>query len=454
MSGPGTIMRTAPMYPDTSLVASKALPLDSPLPRTRGRGVGDEGDHRPLHVVIVDEELPYPPTSGKRIRTLNLALRLARRHQLTFLCHRNADAEEARRARDFLEAQGIEAVCVPRRVPPKSGPGFYARLAVNLFSPVPYSVATHNSAELRHALLDYAATNTVDLWQCEWTPYAEALRVLGPIRKLVMAHNVESLIWQRYHETTSEPLKRWYIGRQWGKFTAFERGAFAQATRTVAVSSVDAALIRTHFGATCVDVVDNGVDTTHFRPSYKSRNPRQILFVGSLDWRPNLDAVVLLLDRIMPAVRAAEPETRLCLVGRNPPSWLQRRAAGLPGVEVHANVEDVRPYLTGSALLAVPLRIGGGSRLKILEALACGLPVVSTRVGAEGLCLESGRHLTVVDSVDDMPTALLSCLRTPEQALAQAARGRQVVLANYDWDRLADRLEAVWYRCVEGERLR
>src|ERR1700733_208016 len=109
-------------------------------------------------VAIVDEELPYPPTSGKRIRTLNLTLRLAKRHQLTYLCHRNADAEEARRAATYLADHGVETVVVDRWVPPRSGPGFYARLAANLLSPLPYSVASHTSRGLRSALLHHAAT--------------------------------------------------------------------------------------------------------------------------------------------------------------------------------------------------------------------------------------------------------------------------------------------------------
>src|SRR5437660_4800999 len=103
----------------------------------------------PLHVAMVDEELPYPPTSGKRIRTLNLTLRLARRHRLTYLCHRNADADEAEAARRFFADQGIRTVVVERTIPPKSGPSFYARLAANLLSPLPYSVASHDSAALR-----------------------------------------------------------------------------------------------------------------------------------------------------------------------------------------------------------------------------------------------------------------------------------------------------------------
>jgi glycosyltransferase involved in cell wall biosynthesis len=409
-------------------------------------------DGRRLHVVIVDEELPYPPTSGKRIRTLNLLLRLADRHRLTYLCRRNADPEEARAAAAFLNGHGVETVVVDRAVPPKSGPLFYARLAANLLSPLPYSVASHASRALRRAAADYAVHHRVDLWQCEWTPYAEALRGLAGARRLVVAHNVESLIWQRYHETEANPLKRWYVGRQWRKFERFERRTYAAADCTVAVTDLDADRIRGQFGGGRVEVVDNGVDTRYFRPAPAPAGPGPILFLGSLDWRPNLDAVGQLLAHVFPAVRAEEPGARLCLVGRNPPGWLRRQATATAGVELHADVPDVRPYLAASSALAVPLRIGGGSRLKILEALASGVPVVSTRVGAEGLSLEPGRHLTVADTVADMAPALLWCLRQPAAARAQAECGRRVVLERYDWDALAARLEGVWLQCVVAQR--
>ncbi len=405
---------------------------------------------RPLHVVVVDEELPYPPTSGKRIRTLNLTLRLARRHRLTYLCHRNGDPDEARDAAAFFAEHDIETVVVDRVVPPKSGPLFYGRLAANLLSPLPYSVATHASRALRTAVEQYSTRHEVDLWQCEWTPYAEALRGLTNQRKLVMAHNVESLIWQRYGETENNPLKRWYIRRQWHKYERFERRAFAEATRTVAVSPEDAALMREQFGAARVDVVDNGVDTSYFRPASVPRDFGRILYLGSLDWRPNLDAVRVLLDDLFPAVRTREPAARLWVVGRNPPDWLRRKVALTPHTELHADVADVRPFLHECGVLAVPLRIGGGSRLKILEALACGTPVVATPVGAEGLCLEPGRHLTVVEGPAQMADALVKAIRGPEEELERAERGRRVVLERYDWDALADRLEQVWLRCVSA----
>jgi glycosyltransferase involved in cell wall biosynthesis len=419
-----------------------------PVPQTYAQPTTATAAVRPLRVAVVDEELPYPATSGKRIRTLNLLVRLARRHSLTYLCHRNADPDEARRAAEFFRDQGIETVVADRAVPPKSGLGFYARLAGNLASPLPYSVATHVSRGLRAALEAHAATNAVDVWHCEWTPYAEVLRGVAGARPVVMAHNVESLIWRRYHETERNGLKRWYIKQQWRKFERFERRTAAEAARVVAVSIQDADVFRSRFGARRVDVVENGVDLASFTDAGLPREAGRVLFLGSLDWRPNLDAVGLLLDQVFPEVRAREPSARLTVVGRNPPDRLVRRVSGAEGVELVANAPDVRPYLTRCGLMVVPLRIGGGSRIKILEALACGLPVVSTRVGAEGLSLEPGRDLVVVDLVEGMAGALLAAIRDPARARATAESGRRVVLGRYGWDALAEELERVWVRCL------
>jgi len=155
-----------------------------------------------------------------------------------------------------------------------------------------------------------------------------------------------------------------------------------------------------------------------------------------------------MLDHVFPQVIAQEPGARLCVVGRHPPAGLVRRLEGTQGVELHADVPDVRPFLGQSGVMAVPLRIGGGSRLKILEALACATPVVATRIGAEGLRLTDGEHLTVVEDCKAMTAALVAVLRDPEPALSQAERGRQVVLEHYHWDALADRLERVWLSCA------
>ena len=406
---------------------------------------------RPLRVAVLDEELPYPLTSGKRIRTFNLLRRLADRHQITMLCHKNPDRDEAAAGDAAFRSLGIETVIVDRAVPPKSGAGFYARLAGNLLSPLPYSVSTHASPPLAAAVRELAATNHIDVWQCEWTPYAQVLRDglgarIAAVPWVVMAHNVESLIWERYAETETNAVKRWYVRRQWQKFERFEAWAYAAATLTVAVSKDDAALMRQRFDVPEVEVVDNGVDTAFFTPQRDAeRDPARLLFLGSLDWRPNLDAVQLLLNDIFPAVRARVPWATLSLVGRRPPDWLEARAAEVPGVRLFADVPDVRPFLATCGMLVVPLRIGGGSRLKILEALATATPVISTRVGAEGLNLTPGRDLIVTNGPEPMADAIVDGIRGYEKLRDTAEDGRRRVLAQYDWGPLADKLDDVWW---------
>lgn len=412
-----------------------------------------------LRIAILDEELPYPLTSGKRIRTYNLLARLAESHRITILCHRNADAVEAERAEEVFHRLGIETIVVDRAVPEKSGSKFYARLAGNLLSQLPYSVATHTSPQLIEAVRKFASQQPVDVWHCEWTPYAQVLRqALGKQLKkcpwIVMAHNVESLIWKRYTETEEHAMKRWYIRHQWKKFEKFERWAFANATWSVAVSDEDASLIQNEFsGSEQIEVVDNGVDTQFFQPMRDvERQPRQLLFLGSLDWRPNQDGVKLLLERIFPEVRAKIPDAKLQIVGRNPPDWMQE-AAKSPGVQVHGNVPDVRPYLANCSVMVVPLRVGGGSRLKILEALATATPVVSTQVGAEGLRIHDSEHLSVVTDDNQFAAKVIENLREPDRFLDYAEEGRRLVVREYDWASLAEKLEEVWQVAAEKKKM-
>jgi glycosyltransferase involved in cell wall biosynthesis len=400
-----------------------------------------------MDVAVVDGDVPYPASNGKRLRTLNLMLRLARRHRVTYITRCHGGPCEAERAGAFLRGRGVEPVLVDEPAPRKSGVGFYARLAANLLSPLPYSAAAFDSPRLRQAVQEHEARRKVDLWQFEWAPFMAMLREPGRARRLLMAPNVDSLLWQRHYETERRPLHRWYAGLQWRKFQRYERRMFAFADRVVTVSDADAAVARDRFGLARVEVVDNGVDLEYYGAARGERKPHQVLFLGSLDWRPNLDAVRLLLDDIFPAVVRQAPAARLCVVGRAPPAWLAERMRSLPWAELHADVPDVRPFLAESGVMAVPLRIGGGSRLKILEALACGLPVVSTRVGAEGLHLQDGRDLTLAEPAE-AAAALVECIRSPARARELAENGRRVVRQRYDWDVLADKLEAVWESVV------
>jgi glycosyltransferase involved in cell wall biosynthesis len=324
-------------------------------------------------------------------------------------------------------------------------------LGLNLLTSVPYSVQWNDCPRLREAVQRYNRANEVDIWQVEWAPYATTFLGASGMNWAMMAHDIQSFTWERYYRNETNLLKRWYIKKQWQRYRRYESRVFSEAPLTITVSDEDQQRAREHFSARRTTVVDNGVDVAHYQelaPRQPTRNASEILFLGNLEWRPNLDAVRLLLDEVFPAVLAAEPSARLCIVGRRPPSWLQRRGSETNRIEVHADVDDVRPFLYRCGAMAVPLRIGGGSRLKILEALACGMPVVASSIGAEGLRLQPGQHFALANETSEMARVLVEWMRNPAAALAMAEAGRSIVEAQYDWSVLAEKMESAWDELV------
>ena len=400
-----------------------------------------------MNVAVIDGDVSYPANSGKRLRTLNLLLHAARRHRVFYVGRCTAGSEEDRRAPSYLRQHGIEPVLVHHPVPRKAGASFYARLLANQFSSLPYSVMSHKSEPMRRAVSELARRERIDVWQVEWAPYLQTIDAAIPGPRVVGAHNVDTVIWRRYYETETHPLKKALLRTQWRRFHRFEDTAFRRATRVVAVTEGDAQQIRERFGQPHVDVVENGIDRAYFESIVGRRNPSRILFLGSLDWRPNLDAIGLLLDEIFPRVRAQQPDAELVVVGRNPTVELTERVRRTRGCEMHADVPDVRPFLGSSGVMAVPLRIGGGSRLKILEAIASGLPVIATSVAAEGLRLQPGLDYVQAEE-DRMADALVEAIRAPADMQAMAEHGRRIVLDTYDWAVLAKGLELSWERSV------
>lgn len=400
-----------------------------------------------MHVTIVDGDVPYPANSGKRLRSLNLVLPLAERHRITYIARCQSSAE-GDAAAAFLRSKGIAPIMVHAPLARKSGVMFYGRLAANLVSTLPYAIATHQPPEMRAAVEAHLAKGPVDLWQVEWLGYLHAVAGL-PGCKVLTAHNVESLIWRRYAETEAATLKRAFVREQWRKMVAYERQAFQSVDRVVTVSDEDARCARDLYGKIAASRVDNGVDADFFSGIEADLSSRQILFLGALDWRPNLDAVEIMIREVMPQVLAAAPNASLCVVGRSPPAWLADLIARSPGITLNANVPDVRPFMAQSAMMAVPLRIGGGSRLKIIEALAARLPVASSAIGAEGLHLEAGVDFDLADTPAEMARAILKRLNAPAPVSAETLAK---IVGTYDWRLLAGCLEQVWIETVAQSR--
>ena len=395
-----------------------------------------------LKVLAIDEEVPWPPNSGKRLRTYNLFKRLAGRHDITWVCRRLEGVDFD--ARGFLDL-GIRVEVVSHPVSRKAGFRFHAALLANLFSPYPYVVASHRSNRMSRRIDEILRSQPFDLIHCEWTPYAVNL---GPasegIPKVLSAHNVESAIWEKTFRTERSPARKAFFFLQWRKMQRFERVQCPRFERVVAVSEIDKEILSRWIPRGRIDVVANGVDTEYFRPGCFEEEPASIVFVGSLDWRPNVDAVEYFLDSIWPLIRRAVPECVFSVVGRNAGPQLRRRIAGEKSVRLFADVPDVRPYLGRASVCVVPLRIGGGTRLKILEALAMGKCVVSTSAGAEGLNVASGEHLVIADDPVRFSAAVVRLINDGDLRRSFGHRGRLLVESGYGWSMLAQGLEKSW----------
>lgn len=401
-----------------------------------------------MKLLILDEEFPHPLNTGKRIRTFNLFSRLASRHHLTYLAYGN-DGSEAFRV---FDSAGLHPVAVPRRPRPKQGAGLYVRLLQNLFSSEPYSVSSHWTKAFDTAVEKEISSADYDLVVCEWTPYAQFMRTRTNIKTMVVAHNIEYQIWQRYVQNEKQFVVKKYMAMQAARMRTFEENTFKIVSGATAVSAADAEVIRTINPDLPVQVVDNGVDLEFFRDFDQPSDDEApgLVFTGSMDWRPNQDSVEYFVHEILPLVKRTHPHIKTVLVGRNPPPKIVA-LGNVDGVTVTGTVDDVRPYIKRANVFIVPLRIGGGSRLKILEAMAMKKPVVSTSVGAEGLDVNDDRELLLADTPEQFAEQINLLLSDQPKARRLGEAGRTLVEQHYGWDALSVKLEQFMQRLVEEE---
>jgi glycosyltransferase involved in cell wall biosynthesis len=267
----------------------------------------------------------------------------------------------------------------------------------------------------------------------------------------LFTHNVEAEIWRRHAETEARRLRKRLYRTQWKRMLRFEGRTVARFDRVLAVSDVDRETLQRLYGnrlAAPVSVIPTGVDTQYFAPLPPSRDRRpNIVFTGSMDWLPNSDGVEYFCREILPLVRQEEPEATFTIVGRSPTPAVRRLAAEC-AVEVTGRVEDVRPYLAKATVYVVPLRIGGGTRLKIFEAMSAGRAVVSTKIGAEGLPAEDGRHLLLADDPPSFARAVVRLIRDAGAREQIERDARALVTERYDWAAAALHLE----RAIEDTR--
>lgn len=385
-----------------------------------------------MRVLFLAEDCPFPPDNGGRLRTFSLLSRLSPKHEITLVA-----------PGEHMAGSDWPSGAKPKRtimVPP-----FHQRWWERLkspLSPLPYIICKYRSPAMKAAVERELATGHYDLLHCDSTNVVSSVPANALLPKVLDAHNVEAVIWERY---AREERRSWMIPllrSQVAKVALFESQLPQLFDCRVTVSENDRQEMGVRYGYENISVCSNGVDLDFYRPLADPLTP-VVAFICSFDYRPNKDAIRWFVEAIWQRIRTELPETKMLLVGRRPPRWLAALCAR-EDIILCSDVPDTRPYLARAALVVVPIRIGGGTRLKILEAMAAGRCVVSTTVGAEGLDVRDGEHLSIADDPADFARAVVSLLRDParRQALAHAARA--LVEAEYGWDRAASQMEAAW----------
>jgi sugar transferase (PEP-CTERM/EpsH1 system associated) len=386
-----------------------------------------------MKVLFVTTKSPYPLHEGRALRTYNLIREVAREHEVHLVSFVQTPEE----------LEGIEhmrSLCRELHFHKLHFNAPRWRLAVEavreLFGRAPLQVVKYRQASMRRTLQRLLATHRYDLVHFDMLHLAEYFPLCGPVPKLLTEHNVESVILQRRAETETRPLVRAYLRYQQRKLQRYEAQACRAADHVVAVSEADAEQLQRVSGR-AVTTVPNGVDTTFFTAALDAAAQRNaaptLVYVGAFTWFPNADAIRHFVEQVFPLIRAARPDVQLTVIGKGADAKSEPALAAQPGVRLAGLVDDIRPWVQQAQAYVVPLRIGGGTRLKILDAMAMGKAIVSTSVGCEGLAVTPGHDILVADDPREFAHQVLRLLGEPELAARLGRNGRALIEQRYDW---------------------
>ena len=385
-----------------------------------------------MKILWVKTDFLHPTNRGGQIRTLEMLRQLHCRNEVHYIAYDDPDSSEGRERASEYSSYSYP---VNRAVPARHSPAFLGQLAANLFSPLPLAVGRYESREMKDAIAAVMARHNFDAIVCDFLSSAPNIPDLS--RAVLFQHNVESRIWERHAKHAPDPIRRAYFSIQANRMRRCEGEFCRTAAHVVSVSPNDTRDMKTLFGVERISEVPTGVNVDYFAPLEQPRTEWDLVFVGAMDWLPNVDGVRWFTTEVLPRIRERRPGTTLALAGRNPDPAIIAAARQDPLITVTGTVPDIRPYIWNSAVSVVPLRVGGGTRLKIYEAMAAGVPVISTGVGAEGLAVTDGRDILLADDPAQFSAHCVALLESAQKRAVQSMHARELVSANFSWNRVA-----------------
>ena len=388
----------------------------------------------------------WPLDTGAKLRNYHLARVLAQRARVTLLAF-NDHGERLEQPSPDLENVYEQIATVKR-----DSAYNFAKVVRGLWGRTPLPVLNYTTESMKRALAGILSDYDFDIVQVESIHLMAYLPIIRAARKqpLVICdwHNIESELMRRYSEREPNLLRQAYAGKTARLMGEFERRATREFDAHVVVSQKDSERLRALNPDARIFVIENGVDTAYYSDAQiegataeRSDVPRKnrMVFVGSMDYHANIDGAISFAREVWPRLRERQPELVFTIVGRDPAPEV-REFARVPGIEVTGTVADVRPFYREAIAAVVPLNVGGGSRLKILEAMAAGIPVVSTTLGAEGLAVKPGENILIADTNDQLVEAIINVVENESQRQQLKTAGRALISDRYDWSRLGANL--------------
>ncbi|MFC1719019.1 glycosyltransferase family 4 protein [Candidatus Poribacteria bacterium] len=407
-----------------------------------------------INILFVSATVPYPAIDGGRIRVLNLVSRLCQIHKVTLLTFITSQVDE--QGAEHLREMGLEVVGVKTldsrhrdRIS-----GTLRSLLHSLVHKKPLTVAKYYSAEMVKALRHLLSSRRFHIIHFEMLhtgQFVSWLRAEGEDDYVTALgeQNIDSNVWHRLTQAEPNPLRKLIFYWQYRRFKSYESLMCRRFDMCVCVSVEDQEKLASICPGIKTEVIPNGVDLDYFKPGMVDQDRVNLVFTGSMDWQPNEDAVLYFCNRILPLIRAELPEIEFYIVGSNP-SERVLRLRELKGVVVTGSVEDVRPYIADASVYVVPLRIGGGTRLKILQALAMQKAVVSTSIGCEGLDLQPDDHLLVADEPQQFAAHVIRLAKDRPFRDRLGRNGGVLVQKKYSWDIIVERLDLAYRRLASN----
>ena len=392
-----------------------------------------------MRILWIKANKILPVHSGGDLRSFNILRQVARSEEVIFLSYYDGPVDAEYETKLQHELPGSVCVSMGRGLSGQIARGIdYLR---RLPEEAPYAVSRFASGKVRERLKSCLSQQRPDVVVADFLDAAINLPEHLEAPSVLFQHNVESEIWRRHASNGSSGIKKLVYGVESSKMLRYEKKAVSQFDHVIAVSDHDKQLISAWVEAKRITVVPTGVDTEQFCPGQQPIQEKPlVVFVGAMDWEPNVDAVNYFCAEIWPKILAKVPGTRFRIVGRNPDRRV--RALAAPSVEVTGRVPSVVEHLREAAVVVVPLRVGGGTRIKIYEAMAVGKAVVSTTVGAEGLDVHHGQDIVLSDQPGDFAESVAGLLRDAE-ARGRLGRAAKELAAKYGWPVIGAKFKAI-----------